>query len=63
VLVEIQRARLDLVAVERLRGDAHAALDREREAEAVVVVGVLADQVDPSRREGLDTSSAVAGMY
>ena len=32
----------------------HAALDRERQAKSVVVVGVLADQVDASRRESPD---------
>ncbi len=49
--------------VERLGRHPHAALDRERQAEAVVVVGVLADQVDPPRGECLDTAAARACSY
>ena len=44
-----------------LGGHRDAALDREREAEAVVVVGVLADQVDPSGGERLDAPPFRAG--
>ena len=54
-LAEVERVRLDRGALERLSGHGDPALDREGEAEAVVVVGVLADQVDPSGSERLDT--------
>ena len=49
LLAEVERARLDAVAVERLGGDGDAAVDRERQREPVVVVGVLADQVHAAR--------------
>ena len=54
-LAEIAARGLDRVPCSGLGGDRDASLDREREAEAVVVVGVLADQVDPPRGERLDT--------
>ena len=45
-LAEVERVRLDRGAAERARPrTVDAALDRERQAEPVVVVGVLADQV------------------
>ena len=61
VLAEVERAGLDPVAVESARGDGDAALDRERQREAAVVVGVLADQVDAAgaaRRDPLTPSRA-----
>ena len=57
LLAEVERANLDLVAGERLGGDRDAALDRERQREAVVVVGVLADQVHAAGPAGPDPLS------
>ncbi len=48
-LAQVVRVRLDRGAGSGLGGHRDAALDGEREAETVVVVGVLADQVDPAR--------------
>ena len=45
-LAEILRDDLDAVAGERLGRGGDAAIDRERQREAAVVVGVLPDQVD-----------------
>ncbi len=45
-LAEVARLRLDAVAVQPLGGHGDAAVDRERQREPAVVVGVLADQVD-----------------
>ena len=45
-LAEVLRDHLDAVAVERLRRGGDAAVDRERQREAAVVVRVLPDQVD-----------------
>src|SRR5919109_4044787 len=51
-LGEVERMRLDVVlAGERLGGHCHAALDGKRQTKAVVVVGVLSDQVDSPGRE------------
>jgi hypothetical protein len=55
LLTEVERVCLDLVGLPKtLGGNGHAALDGERQAEPVVVVGVLTDQVDPAGSERLD---------
>ena len=51
-VVEVRRR--DLVAVVQLGCHGDPELDRERQAESVVVIGVLADQVHASRRESPD---------
>ena len=48
-LAEVARLGLDAVAVEPGGGHRDAAVDRERQREPAVVVGVLADQVDAAR--------------
>jgi hypothetical protein len=58
-LAEVERVRLEqspavLLRCERLRTNGDALGDRERQREALVVVGVLADQVDAPRGEGPD---------
>ena len=58
LLAEVERARLDPVPGQRLRRDRHAAVDRERQREAVVVVGVLADQVHAAGAAGDDAAHA-----
>ena len=57
-LRQVGRLDLDSVAVvERRRDDRRTPLpERERKAESVVVIGVLADQIDASRGERLDAS-------
>ena len=50
-LTEVERLRLDPRLADRCAGDTNAEGDRERQRQAVVVVGVLADQVDPSGSE------------
>jgi hypothetical protein len=52
LLAEVERAGDDLVAAERRGGDRHPGGDGEGQAEPVVVVGVLADQVHAAGREG-----------
>ena len=51
VLVEVARVRADHEVVAGDGVDANALRDRERQREAAVVVGVLADQVDASGAE------------
>ena len=53
-LAEVARLRADLAAGERLGFDRDATVDRERQREAAVVVGVLADQVDAAGAERAD---------
>ena len=53
VLAEVERVDLE-AARAGVGGDRDAALDRERHREPVVVVGVLADQVDAAGAEGDD---------
>ena len=57
LLAEVERARLDPVAGQRLGGHRDAAVDRERQREPGVVVGVLADQVHAARPAGADRLS------
>jgi hypothetical protein len=71
LFAEVIGAGVEALAAELLRRDRHAAVDREREREAVVVVGVLADQVDPagtkrggheSRRRMTSTASGLSSI-
>ena len=50
------RHHLDAVAAQRLGGHRDAAVDRERQREPAVVVGVLADQVDAAGAARADAS-------
>src|SRR4029079_1252962 len=53
-LPQVERVRLDAPRRPVHRLDRDAGGDRERQAEAVVVVGVLADEVDAAGPEGAD---------
>ena len=59
VLAEVER--VDLPARRRRRGHRHPALDRERHRQPAVVVGVLADQVDPAGAERADHERLISG--
>ena len=61
LLAEVLRAGLDAVAGDRLGRHRHAAVDRERQRQPVVVVGVLADQVHTAGAEGANGIS-LAGL-
>ena len=54
VLAEVARLGDDLPVVARLRLGGDAAVDRERQRQAPVVVRVLADQVDAAGTEGAE---------
>ena len=60
VLAEVLRVGVDPGAAGWRGGDRDAAVDREREREAVVVVGVLADQVHATRPARLDGRHAAS---
>jgi hypothetical protein len=48
-IVEVERVRHDLVIAAGLQGNPDGAIDGDREHEAVIVVGMLADQGDAAR--------------
>jgi hypothetical protein len=54
---------LDPPAFDGLRAHRDAALDGERQAQAFVVVGVLADQVHAPGGERLDTRVVRGGVF
>ncbi len=58
LLADVERACGHLVAVARLDRHRDAAVDRERQREPVVVVGVLPDEVDAAGSAGLDGAHA-----
>jgi hypothetical protein len=62
-LAQIGRERFDHGAFGPLRRHRDPAFHGEWEAEAVVVVGVLPDQVDPAGGEGLDTAPFAGAVF
>jgi hypothetical protein len=63
LLVEVDRAERGLANRRDVRRDHHMAIDRHRQHVAVVVVGVLADQVDPPGSGGSPTGPASKAAF